>query len=243
MTVHTSLAGRLPDGRPVQVHTLVADEDSPTLSVLELGATVEAVSVRDRDGRRRDVVLGLPSLEARLDSDAYLGSTVGRYANRIAGGRFPVDGTWHTVPVNEGDNALHGGPDGFDRRLWRTVATTGTSVRLALVSPHGDQGFPGELTVEVTYEIAMGSVSINYRATTTQTTVVNLTNHTYFNLDGPASDGIDDHLLTVEADGYLPVGPDLIPTGEIRPVTGGPFDLTSRVVSATGSAPPTTRCS
>ncbi|MEO7060619.1 MAG: aldose epimerase family protein [Lapillicoccus sp.] len=229
MTVRTSLAGRLADGTPVYAHTLDTGQGGLALTVLELGATVDALVVPDRHGHRRDVVLAPPSIADRLASDAYLGSTVGRYANRIAGGTFVLDGDRYTVPINEGHNALHGGPDGFDRRVWRTVATDGSRVLLSLISPDGDQGFPGDLSVEVAFEVTLDSVSIGYRATTTAPTVVNLTNHTYFNLDGAGSDGIDDHLLTVDADAYTPVATDLIPTGETRAVAGTPFDLTRPV--------------
>lgn len=229
MTVLTALAGRLPDGRDVRAHTL--DAGGPVLRVLELGATVDSLVVADRDGRPRDIVLSPPSLEDRLANGAYLGSTVGRYANRIAGGSFELDGRRHRVPPNEGPHALHGGPDGFDRRVWRTVSTADSamtsSVCLELVSPDGDQGFPGELTVEVTFAVDDRSVTIDYLARTTAPTVVNLTNHSYVNLDGPASETIDEHLLSVEADVYTPVGPDLIPLGPSRAVACSAFDLTT----------------
>lgn len=142
MTVHTYAVGPLADGTPVQAHTLDTGERGLSLTVLELGATVDSLLVPDRTGHRRDVVLGLPTIAERLASDAYLGSTVGRYANRIAHGTFQLDGRWHTVPANEGSHALHGGPNGFDRRVWHTTALTGDRVQLSLVSPTETRASP-----------------------------------------------------------------------------------------------------
>lgn len=226
MTVRSAVVGRLGNGRPVYAHTLESDDGDLALTVLEVGASVDSVLVLDAMGDRRDVVLAPRDLDARLTGTAYLGSTVGRFANRLAGGAFELDGRTYAVPANEGAHALHGGPHGFDRRTWETVATTGSTVVMSLISPDGDQGFPGALSVQVTYTVLGRCVEVAYRATTTAATVVNLTNHAYFNLDGDASDGIDDHTLIVDADFYTPVTADLIPTGEVRSVTDSAFDFT-----------------
>ncbi|HEY8305371.1 MAG TPA: aldose epimerase family protein [Lapillicoccus sp.] len=225
MSVGTARVGRMTDGTPVYAHTLKAAAAGPQLRVSELGASVNSLVTRDRHGAAQELVLAHATLGARLASTAYLGSTVGRYANRIAAGSFRLDHREHVVATNEGRNALHGGRDGFDRRLWQTVSTTDCAVRLAMVSPDGDQGFPGALTVQVTFEVRDDSVSILYEARTTAPTVVNLTNHSYFNLDGHLSNGIDDHLLTVHADTYTPVDAQLIPLGHVQSVAGTPFDL------------------
>lgn len=220
------LFGRLPDHREVACYLLSAPRAGGgiRLEVLELGATVHRLWVPGPDGRSRNVVLGHPTLEGYLSSPGYLGAVVGRFANRIAGGRFPLGGRSVVVARNEGPNTLHGGPEGFDRRLWSVLAATGSSLTLSLVSPDGDQGFPGRLEASVTYEVGAGEVRLRYAATTTAPTVVNLTNHAYVNLDGEGSGSVDGHLLSVQADAYTPVGPDLIPTGEHAAVDGTPFD-------------------
>lgn len=225
MPVTSRTFGQLPDGRPVRCHVL-RSLGSPgiRLDVLELGATVHRLHVAGTDGRERNVVLGHPSVGGYLSSPGYLGAVIGRFANRIAAGRFHLDGRTFVVPPNEGSHALHGGPDGFDRRLWTAAVTGDSRVTMTLVSPDGDQGFPGELTASVTYEVDNGQVGIHYTATATRATVLNLTNHAYFNLDGEGEGTVDGHLLSVEADDYTPVEPDLIPTGEIAPVRGTPFD-------------------
>src|SRR4051794_29617553 len=216
----------MPDGRPVRRITL-GEAPGPVLTLLELGATVEALEVLCGDGVRRDVVLGQGSPGDYLDSTHHLGGTIGRYANRIAGGRFPLDGTDVTVGVNDRGNSLHGGPEGFDKRLWTLVEHTDSHARLALESPDGDQGFPGTLQVEASFEIVGDEVRLDLRATTTSTTVVNLTNHAYFNLDGAGAGTVDDHELTVEADEYTPVDDTGIPLGGHAPVAGSAFDMTT----------------
>ncbi|KJK11451.1 hypothetical protein UB45_13445 [Terrabacter sp. 28] len=198
--------------------------DGLTLEVLTAGAAVRRLVVEDdhSDGVV-DVVLGHHDARTYAICGGYLGAVVGRYANRVAGGTFTLDGHEHHLTTNEGANTLHGGADGFDRRRW-TVAETGADhVRLRLTSPDGDQGFPGRLEVEVTYRIGPGTVRLDYTATTDRATVVNLTNHAYVNLDGEGSGSVDDHVLRVEADTVAPVGPDLLPTG-LAAVTGTPLD-------------------
>ena len=195
------------------------------LEVLSTGAAVRGLVVTGPDGSETDVVLGHRDVEAYAAVGGYFGVVVGRVANRIDGGRFSLDDVEYVVPTNDRGHALHGGPDGYDLREWDVESTGPEAVTLSLTSPDGDQGFPGELRVSVTYTLSPGEVAINYVATTTRVTVVNLTNHAYFNLDGEGRGTIDDHLLQVHADATTPVRPDMIPTGEVAPVDGTPFDL------------------
>jgi len=216
--------GQLPDGQAVDLHT-IGTAPGPVLELLTLGATVHRLEVTCGDGVRRNVVLGHATVADRLASDAYLGATVGRYANRIAHGRFELAGREVVVGTHDRGNSLHGGPDGFDRRLWEVVSAGADHAALRLVSPDGDQGFPGELTAQVRYEVADGMVRVRHEATTDATTVVNLTNHSYFNLDGDGAGSVDHHLLSLDADAYVPVDPTGIPLGEPVPVDGTPFDF------------------
>ena len=203
----------------------LGSEPGPVLEVLALGASVHALTVTGGDGVRRNVALGHRSVEERLAGTDYLGSTVGRYANRIAGGRFDLDGRPVVLGTNDRGNTLHGGPDGFDRRLWEVVSHDDDRVELELVSPDGDQGFPGALTVRAAYDVVGDTVGLDLTATTDAPTVVNLTNHLYLNLDGEGAGSVDDHLLEVAADHYVPVDPTGIPIGHLEPVEGTPFDL------------------
>lgn len=195
----------------------------PVLHVLTLGATLQRLEVAGGDGRRRDVLIGLPGAPELLDSSDYLGGTIGRYANRIAHGRFELDGEQVSVRVNDRGHSLHGGPDGFDRRLWDVVDADGASATLRLVSPDGDQGFPGEVTAHARFTVEPDRVTLDLWATTTRPTVVNMTSHAYFNLDGTGT--VDDHLLEVPASSYTPVDEGSIPLGDHAPVEGTPFDL------------------
>ena len=197
----------------------------PALEILEIGAAVRSLRLRDGQGTVRNVVLGNHAQAAYEDGAEYFGATVGRYANRIAGGHFVLGGTRYTIPANDGDNALHGGADGFHRRRWTVMNRGASSITLELISPAGDQGFPGELRTSVTYTVEDSDVRIDYAAVTDAPTVINLTNHSHFNLDGEDAGSIDDHLLQVNADRFTPVDPALIPTGELRPVDDSAFDL------------------
>jgi aldose 1-epimerase len=219
-----SNAGVLPDGRPVRRIVLGAPP-GPVLTLLDLGATVQSLEVLCGDGLRRDVVLGQESPEQYLESTDYLGATVGRYANRIARGRFRLDGTEVVVGTHDRGNHLHGGPDGFDRRTWEIAAHTDTHAELVLVSPDGDQGFPGTVRAAVRFEVAGDEVRVDLTASTDATTVVNLTSHAYFNLDGTGAGTVDDHELTVEADEYTPADRTGIPLGSHAPVSGTAFDF------------------
>ncbi len=225
--------GELPDGRPVTAYPLVGD-DGTQLTVLDLGATVQRLrAFADGPGGAGgvDVVLGFPDLAGYLaDPAPYFGAVVGRYANRLAGSSFVLDGQTHHVTSNEGATCLHGGPGGFHRQLWEVTAYADAAITLELVSPDGDQGFPGRLVATATYTVGPGLVTIDLAATTDAPTVVNLTNHAYFNLAGEGIGSVDGHLLTVDADAYLPIDDESIPVGHAADVQGTPFDLTLPVL-------------
>lgn len=195
--------------------------------ILTLGATVRSCLVPDARGELADVVLGFDTIEGYLRNQHYFGSTVGRYANRIAQGRFSIGGKSYRLPVNAPPHCEHGGEEGFHRRLWRIEGTDtarGAALCLSLVSRDGDQGFPGELTVRLTYTLTdRDELRIDYAAATSAATVLNLTNHSYWDLGG-ASRALDARLC-VQADAYTPVDSSLIPTGEVRPVAGTVFDF------------------
>ena len=216
--------GQMPDGQEVELLT-VGTAPGPVVEVLTLGAAVHRLEVTCGDGPRRNVVLGHASVSDRLASDAYLGATIGRYANRIARGRFELAGREVVVGTHDRGNSLHGGPDGFDRRVWDVVSAADDHVALRLVSPDGDQGFPGRLTADVRYEVDGDTVRVRHGATTDAPTVVNLTNHSYFNLDGDGAGVVDRHLLTLDADHYVPVDGTGIPIGDPVAVDGTPFDF------------------
>ncbi len=223
MTANITRFGTMPDGTPVQRIELAGG--GIRVGVLTLGGTLQSVLAPDRDGGLADVALGFASVGEYLAAPGYIGASIGRVANRIAAGRFTLDEREYQLPVNNGANSLHGGAEGFDRRVWDIVAATASAVRLRLVSPDGDQGYPGELTVTADFTLGDGSLGIDYRATTDRPTIVNLTSHAYWNLAGEGSGSIDDHRLTSPAAAFTPVDAGLIPTGEIASVAGTPFDF------------------
>jgi aldose 1-epimerase len=213
---------------PVQ-RLVLGRAPGPELHLLDLGATVHELYVGCGDGERRNVVLGHPTAQDHLDHTFYLGASIGRYANRIAAGRFVLDGDEVEVATNDGGNHLHGGPDGFDRRLWEVVEGDDDRVVLRLRSPAGDQGFPGGLEVHATYTVTDDGVRIEYAATTDAPTVVNLTSHAYLNLDGEGSGSAGGHCLQVDAEDYLPVDETGIPLAAPQPVAGTAFDFRTPV--------------
>jgi len=216
--------GRLADGRPVS-RIVLGEPPGPVLHLLDLGATAHRLEVTGADGHRRNVLLGHATPADYLASTDYIGATVGRYANRIAKGRFSIDGEPIRVGTHDRGNHLHGGPDGFDRRLWEVAEHSPEHVTLELLSPDGDQGFPGNLRARATYSVDGRGVRIALEATTDASTVVNLTSHAYFNLDGEDAGSVDEHLLQISAEEYLPVDPTGIPVGRCVPVAETPFDF------------------
>jgi aldose 1-epimerase len=219
------------DGHAVEAITL-ANAHGMRVTLISYGASIQSVIVPDRRGHPADVALGYPTLRGYLEQPQYFGATVGRVANRIARGRFTLDGRAYQTPLNNGSNSLHGGTKGFDKRVW-TVTRIGTDphgaamAAMKLVSADGDQGYPGMLTATATYTLREdNSLRVEYGATTDKPTVVNLSNHAYWNLGGEGSDrGVMDHLLTIPADNFTPTDSGAIPTGEVRPVEGTVFDF------------------
>ena len=234
--VHVEPFGTTAGGREVEQVTL--SSTVLTVRLLTLGAAIATVVAPDVHGRPGDVHLGLPDLAAYEDRarNPHLGATIGRYANRIAGARFTLDGHDYFLVANNGPNTLHGGPDGWDRQVWDLLDTAsddgsagdadgGTAV-FRLASPDGDEGFPGRVTATATFEVAGDRLRISYHATTDAPTVINMTDHGYWNLDGAPT--VADHHLAVAASRVLPVDAAGIPTGTPEPVGGTPFDLRSR---------------
>ena len=217
--------GKLPDGKAVDVYTLKnADLE---VRITTYGARIVSLKTKDRDGKVGDVVLGYNSVDgyvAEGTTKTYFGAIVGRYGNRIRGGKFSVDGKTYQIPPNNNGNALHGGPHGFDDQMW-TVKALPDGVEMLLISKDGDMGFPGTLTVHVRYTLVGSAVHINYSATTDKATVTNITNHAYFNLSGDGSGDILGEVLMLNADGYTPVDAGLIPVGGAQPIAGTPFDF------------------
>ena len=228
MSIERTTLGTLDDGTEVQQYTL-RNAAGVEVDVMTYGATLRRVAVPDRDGKTENVTLHLDSLDDYVAGHPYFGSIVGRYANRIAEGRFALDGTDYTLATNNGPNHLHGGEVGFDKRVWQTEPVErddAVGVRLTYVSPDGEEGYPGTLTTTVLYELTDDNrLVIDYTAVTDQPTVVNLTNHAYWNLGGATSGSALDHQLMIHADGFLPVDHGLIPLGPVEPVADTPMDF------------------
>jgi aldose 1-epimerase len=218
--------GVMPDGTAIQRYTVKSGES--WASFINFGARILALAVPDSEGRCDNVVLGYETLEQYLADRSFQGAAIGRVGNRIAGGQFSVEGKTYQIPQNNGPNALHGGPVGFDQKVWSGKAID-NGVEFTLVSPDGDQGFPGALTVTVRYTFVEDALRIEYSATCDATTVVNLTNHSFFNLDGDSSGSILDHEIAIPAEFFTPVSEVLIPTGQLAPVDGTAFDLREQV--------------
>lgn len=225
-----STFGKLADGRAVPAVTLTNGK-GVSATVIAYGASLQSLVMPDRNGDKADVALGYDNIEDYVDHPQYFGATVGRFANRIARGRFSLDGRDHQTPVNNGPNSLHGGTQGFDKVLWEVVeAKSGPRqayVTLRYISRDGEMGYPGTLTVFATYSLdEMNALTIEYRATTDKPTIVNITNHAYWNLQGEGSaGGAMGHIVVIPAETYLPTDAGAIPTGAFKRVAGTAFDF------------------
>lgn len=226
--VKKSSFGKTKDGEPVDLYVLT-NANGMEVAITNYGGTVVSVKVPDRIGKFADVVLGFDSLDGYLDNEPYFGALVGRYGNRIAMGRFTLDGHGYHLAQNDGKNSLHGGLKGFDKRVWSAKDASASSVpavQLSYLSQDGEEGYPGNLSVTVTYTLtAKNELKIDYGATTDKDTVLNLTNHSYFNLAGEGHGDILSHLVTIHADRFTPVDGTLIPTGQLQNVAGTPLDF------------------
>ncbi len=227
-TIEERPFGTTKEGQKVSEFVLT-NSSGMRISVLTFGGILRTIEVPDRDGNNTDVALGFDSLPPYEERHPYFGTITGRFANRIAKGTFSLDGNTYKLATNNGPNHLHGGVKGFDRALWRAKTSTtqsSTSVSLTHVSPDMDEGYPGEVSTEVTYTLTDDNeIWISYRATTTKPTPINLTNHTYFNLAGTAASNIKDHILEIDAEKIVPVDETSIPTGTLSSVKGTPFDF------------------
>lgn len=239
--IYRSTFGTLEDGREVALYTLV-NANGLRLTITPYGGIVVSLEVPDAKGSLGDIVLGFDSLSDYLSpsyrrANPYFGALIGRYGNRIASGVFSLDDCEHALTINDGRHHLHGGVKGFDQQLWDSEPfenTTGVGLKLSFTSQDGDQGYPGELIVNVNYTLSDdNALIIDYRAISTASTPVNLTQHSYFNLEGDGKGDILDHRLKIAAGAFTPVDDELIPTGEIRSVAGSPFDF--REMASIGS--------
>jgi aldose 1-epimerase len=220
--------GKLSDGRDVDLLTLI-HPDGSTVELTNYGAAVVSVKVPDKNGKIEDVVLGFDNIEDYEKIRVFYGAIVGRYGNRIAQGKFTLDGVEYNIPVNDGENSLHGGFNGFDKMLWNVDefdVDNSAYVKLSYLSKDGEEGYPGNMNVAVSYSFTLDhELKIDYKITTDKPTVKNVTNHAYFNLSGDVKDDILNHELMLNADTYTPVTAGLIPTGETAPVEGTPMDF------------------
>ena len=222
--------GTLPDGNTATLYTLT-NANGLTATLTDFGATLVSMQTPDRDGNLADITIGYDTLDGWVNDGSYMGATVGRYGNRIANGTFTLDDTEYTLATNNGPNHLHGGVVGFNKKLWQGQmidAEDGDGVQFTYVSPDGEEGYPGQLTTTVTYLLSDNDeLIIQFTATTTAPTIVNLVNHTYWNLTGDPSNTILDHKLMLLADGYVPTDATGIPNNGIQPVENTPFDFRS----------------
>ncbi len=227
-SVTTSSFGVLPDGKAVTRYTL-RNSNGTEISVLNYGGIITSIKTADKQGQFADIVLGYDSLSSYLKSSPYFGALIGRYGNRIAKGKFSLDGTSYSLALNNEQNHLHGGTKGFDKVFWNiAVLPDSSSLKLTYSSVDGEEGYPGTLTTNVTYTLTdADELKIDYRATTDTKTVVNLTQHTYFNLTGNAKQEILNHQLLIDAKQFVPIDKTLIPTGELKSVVNTPFDFTT----------------
>lgn len=229
LTNHRSDFGKLTDGTPIEKYTL-SNSHGMKVSVITYGAVLQSVIVPDKQGTADDVLLGFDDPQSyQKNADPHFGATIGRYGNRIADGTFSLDGKTYKIPLNAGPNAMHGGPKGFDTHVWKATPVNykdSVGVTLTYVSPDGDMGFPGTLNTQVTYSLnEQNELSIHFHATTDKPTVLNLTNHGYYNLAGAGNGTILDQVAILHASHYTPVSAKLIPTGVLAPVVGTPMDF------------------
>lgn len=224
---------KIVDGKQVKLYQLKSR--GLTAAITNYGGRIVSLLVTDKKGVKRDVVLGYRSLDSyRKPKEPYFGALIGRYGNRIGKGRFMLEGKSYQLDLNDGPNTLHGGFKGFYSRVWNARQTDSATLELTYLSPDGEGGYPGNLSVKVVYSLTdSNALSIDYSATTDKATIVNMTNHAYFNLNGAGSKTITDHLVKINADSYTPVDQTLIPTGELATVKGTPFDfMTARLVGS-----------
>ena len=223
--------GKMPDGKTVEMFTI--KDGSIEARVITYGGILQSLKVPDKHGKVEDIVLGFDTAEEYINGNKpFFGAIIGRYGNRIAGGKFSLDGKSYQIPQNDGPNALHGGPKGFDKVLWSGKAIP-HGVELTYVSADGEMGFPGKLTAVIRYTLVGKDLKIDYSATSDKDTVVNLTNHSYFNLAGQGNGDILKNEVKINASRYTPVDAVLIPTGDLAPVDGTPFDF--RKATAVGA--------
>lgn len=221
----TMVFGKTHAGEPVEQITL-SNKHGTSVDILTFGAIIRRFRVSMSNDEQRDIVLGFDNLDHYLEDEHYLGCVVGRYANRIDKGQFPLDGETFQVDINQAGNCLHGGTSGFNRRVWTIVSRSDTELTLSLISPNGDQGFPGNLTLNLTYTLSDdNTLAIRYEATSDKTTLFNPTQHSYFNLDGHKAQNIAEHQLNIIADHILEIDENGIPSGQLLPVANSIFDF------------------
>jgi aldose 1-epimerase len=230
-TIRKESFGKTAGGEQIDLYSL-SNKKGMEVSITDFGATVVTLRVPDRARKAADVVLGFDTLEGYENGKSYFGATVGRYANRIGGGKFSLDGKTYTLPKNNGNNTLHGGIVGFNKKVWKAReidAKDGESLELSYVSADGEEGFPGNLSVKVVFTLPAdrNELKIDYSGSTDKDTVLNLSNHSYFNLAGEGNGDILDHVVTLHAKQFTPVDSTLIPTGELRNVATTPMDFTN----------------
>lgn len=234
-SINQSFYGTTADGKAVDQYTLTS-ASGMEVQIITYGGIITSMKVPDRDGVFGNVVLGYSTLAGYESQTVYLGALIGRYGNRIGGAKFTLDGKTYPLAANDGASSLHGGTKGFDKVVWTAEPIPGDAdvgLKLTYLSPDGEEGFPGNLSVTVVYTVTADSaIRVDYRAVTDKPTIVNLTQHSYFNLDGNGAGTIYDHVLSINADHYTPTDAGSIPTGEIAPVDGTPFDF--RVPKAVG---------
>lgn len=223
MEISKEIFGKLSDGKEV-FRWVLTNEKGLTAKILDYGATVQSLIVPDKNGKPVDVVLGHDTIEEYVKGDCYLGATVGRFANRIKEGRFELNGEEYKLYINNGPNHLHGGKKGFDRFIWDS-RQEGDFVVFSRISPDGEEGYPGNLEVSVKMGWKENSFSIEYEAKTNKDTILNLTNHSYFNLNGAGSGNIHNHVLEINAERFTVCDENCLPTGELAPVENTPMDF------------------